>query len=67
MNFELTEREKEVYNIFVFENVRIKDAAKKIHLSEGTIKAHLGNIYNKLGINSIPELIRFHYRNTKQC
>ncbi len=63
MNFDLTEREKAVYEFFVFTDGKIKDAAEHFCVSVSTIKSHLKNIYEKLNIHSITELVRHYYIN----
>ncbi len=60
---ELTEREQQVYNLFVSENVSITQAAQKLNLSHRTVGNYLQKIYLKLGIKSLPDMIRQHYRN----
>jgi len=48
---ELTEREREVLEA-VAQGERSKEIAARLHITERTVKAHLTNIYNKLGVDS---------------
>jgi DNA-binding NarL/FixJ family response regulator len=52
----LTEREVEVAK-FVVQGLRNKEIAYRANISEGTVKMHLHNIYEKLGVNSRTELV----------
>ena len=52
----LTEREIEVAR-FVAQGLRNKQIAYQASISEGTVKMHLHNIYEKLGVNSRTELV----------
>jgi NarL family two-component system response regulator YdfI len=47
----LTDRELEVLRL-VGRGERSKEIAVRLGISERTVKAHLGNIYNKLGVDS---------------
>ena len=49
--FHLTERERQVLAA-VAEGQRSKEIALNLGITERTVKAHLGNIYNKLGVDS---------------
>jgi two-component system nitrate/nitrite response regulator NarP len=51
----LTEREVEVAQ-FVAQGLRNKEIAARAKISEGTVKMHLHNIYEKLGVGSRTEL-----------
>jgi two-component system nitrate/nitrite response regulator NarP len=51
----LTEREVEVAQ-FVAQGLRNKEIANRARISEGTVKMHLHNIYEKLGVGSRTEL-----------
>jgi DNA-binding NarL/FixJ family response regulator len=52
----LTEREVEVAQ-FVAQGLRNKEIAYRANISEGTVKMHLHNIYEKLGVGSRTELV----------
>lgn len=52
----LTEREFEVA-MFVAQGLRNKEIAYRASIAEGTVKMHLHNIYEKLGVNSRTELV----------
>ena len=56
----LTEREKEII-IFSANGMSSNEMADKLYLSPHTINTHRRNIYKKLGINNIKELIKFAY------
>jgi len=49
--FHLTERERQVLSA-VADGQRSKEIAVNLGITERTVKAHLGNIYNKLGVDS---------------
>jgi len=51
MPFNLTDRELEVLN-FVARGERSKEIAATLGISERTVKAHLANVYEKLGVDS---------------
>jgi DNA-binding NarL/FixJ family response regulator len=51
----LTEREKEIVQ-FVIHGYRNKQIAEKLSISEQTVKNHLHNIFEKLGICDRREL-----------
>jgi len=63
MNLGLTERERAVYEFFVFTGGRLKDAAEHFCVSVSTIKSHLKNIYQKLDVHSVSEIVRHYYKN----
>jgi NarL family two-component system response regulator YdfI len=50
-DLELTEREREVLDA-VARGERSKEIAVRMGITERTVKAHLTNIYNKLGVDS---------------
>lgn len=51
----LTAREMEVLN-YILENVKRRDIAEQMCVSENTIKKHTSHIFTKLGISSRGEL-----------
>jgi DNA-binding NarL/FixJ family response regulator len=52
----LTEREREIV-VLARDGLRNLDIAKRCNLTEGTVKVHLHNIFQKLGVKSRAELI----------
>ncbi len=54
--FELTRRERDVLNLLV-QGLSNADISSKIYISEGTVKAHVHNIYTKLGVRSRLQLL----------
>jgi len=56
----LTEREKEIIR-FSANGMSSNEMAEKLFLSPHTVNTHRRNIYKKLGINNIKELIKFAY------
>lgn len=56
----LTKREKEIIK-FSANGMSSNEMADKLFLSPHTINTHRRNIYKKLGINNIKELIKFAY------
>ena len=53
--FKLTEREKQI-TLNIASGIRNLDIANKLNIAERTVKAHVTNIYNKLGVNNKIEL-----------
>jgi len=56
--FGLTPREMEVVSCIV-EGCSNRDIAKQFGLSEGTVKRHLSNIFDKTGVSTRLELAMF--------
>lgn len=54
----LSPREIEMVS-WVAQGLRNKEIARQAHVSEGTVKTHLHNIYEKLGLSGRLELLRF--------
>ena len=54
----LTPREIEIIKQ-VAAGLRNMEIGKKLFISEGTVKMHLHNIYQKLGVNSRTQLSRY--------
>ena len=52
----LTQREVEIVQA-VATGMRNRDIAKKLHVTEGTVKVHLHNIYEKLNVRTRVELV----------
>lgn len=52
----LTEREREIMHE-ISEGISNKEAARRLNISEGTIKLHLHHIYHKLSIKNRAELV----------
>ena len=50
MNNILTPREKEIFNLLI-DNFSTKDIAKKLGISEKTVRNHISNVMQKLGVN----------------
>ena len=61
MNIILTPREKEIFHLLV-QYYSTRDIAKKLNLSEKTVRIHISNVIQKLGVKSriqaVFELIR---------
>lgn len=53
----VTERETDVVE-FLLQGYRIKDIADKLCIAESTVKGHLTQVYDKLGISGKGELLR---------
>ena len=53
----LTAREREIVRMAAG-GLRNRDIAQRLFITEGTVKLHLHNIYQKLEVNGRPELIR---------
>lgn len=62
MNIILTPREKEIFNLLI-KNQSTRDIAKTLGISEKTVRNHISNVIQKLGVNSriqaVFELIKF--------
>jgi DNA-binding NarL/FixJ family response regulator len=52
----LTPREREVVKL-VAEGLRNREIASRLSISEGTVKIHLHNVYDKLGVDGRLELV----------
>lgn len=61
MNNVLTNREKEVFNLLI-NNKTTKDIAQHLTISEKTVRNHISNVIQKLGVKgrsqAVIELIR---------
>ena len=61
MNNILTPREKEIFNLLI-ENYNTKTIAKILEISEKTVRNHISNVMQKLGVNgrasAVVELIK---------
>lgn len=51
MNIILTPREKEIFYLLV-QNYSTRDIAKKLNISEKTVRNHISNVIQKLGVES---------------
>ena len=62
MNIILTPREKENFNLLI-KNQSTRDIAKTLGISEKTVRNHISNVIQKLGVDSriqaVFELIKF--------
>jgi len=58
----LSEKEKEVVNL-VSKGYTNKEAAKKLHISEPTVKTHLNHIFRKLEIKNRAQLVTYAIKN----
>lgn len=56
----LSDREMEIFQDIV-NSANYKETAKNLFVSENTVKTHVYNIFKKLNLHSISELIRFYY------
>ncbi len=60
----LSVREREIMDM-ILEGNTSKETAEKLSLSPRTVEVHRSNIYTKLGIKSLPQLIQeYEYINT---
>ena len=61
MNIILTPREKEIFHLLV-QNYSTRDIAKKLNISEKTVRNHISNTMQKLSVKgraqAVVELIR---------
>ena len=62
MNIILTPREKEIFNLLI-KNQSTRDISKTLGISEKTVRNHISNVIQKLGVDSriqaVFELIKF--------
>ena len=62
MNIILTPREKEIFNLLI-KNQSTRDIAKTLGISEKTVRNHISNVIQKLGVDlriqAVFELIKF--------
>ena len=49
MNIILTPREKEIFNLLI-DNYSTKDISDKLNISEKTVRNHISNVMQKLGV-----------------
>ena len=61
MNIILTPREREIFNLLIH-NYSTKQIAQNLNISEKTVRTHISNVIQKLGVDSriqaVFELIR---------
>ena len=50
MNSILTPREREIFELLI-DNYNTKDIAKKLRISEKTVRNHISNVMQKIGVN----------------
>lgn len=50
MNNILTPREKEIFNLLI-DNYSTKEISDKLEISEKTVRNHISNVMQKLGVN----------------
>jgi DNA-binding CsgD family transcriptional regulator len=53
----LTNREREIIRVLASGGLSNKDVGRRLNLSEGTVKVHLHNIYQKLGVKTRTALV----------
>ena len=51
MNIILTPREKEIFHLLV-QNYSTRDIAKKLNISEKTVRNHISNVIQNFGVES---------------
>ena len=51
MNIILTPREKDIFHLLV-QNYSTRDIDKKLNISEKTVRNHISNVIQKLGVES---------------
>ena len=64
----LTIREKEVFNLLI-QNKTTKEIASYLKISEKTVRNHISNAMQKLGVKgraaAVVELLKYHFKRTK--
>lgn len=58
---DLTEREKQIYNLICIDGLDRKQIQDKLCISRSTAKKHLNNIFSKKAVTSMAQLIFQHY------
>ncbi|WOB45599.1 response regulator transcription factor [Thermoleptolyngbya oregonensis NK1-22] len=58
----LSVREQEVLQLIV-DGCRTSEIAKRLHLSQNTVKVHVRNIFNKFGVNDRVQMVVHAFRN----
>ena len=53
----LTSREREIVSLLASGGLSNKDIGRMLNLSEGTVKVHLHNIFQKLGVKTRTALV----------
>ncbi len=51
MNIILTPRERQIFNLLI-QNYSTKDIAREFNISEKTVRNHISNVIQKLGVDS---------------
>lgn len=51
MNIILTPRERQIFDLLIH-NYSTKDIAKELHISDKTVRNHISNVIQKLGVDS---------------
>lgn len=54
----LTEREREILNLYI-SGKTVKEIVNLLGLKESTVRFHNRNIYTKLGVHSLKQLLRY--------
>ena len=54
----LTQTERKIFNYYL-DGLNVKEIAETISVKESTVYSHNKNIYSKLGINSLKQLLRY--------
>jgi two-component system nitrate/nitrite response regulator NarL len=62
----LTSREQEIVRILASGGLSNKDVGRRLNLSEGTVKVHLHNIYQKLEPKHEPPWLCWHTLNMRR-
>jgi|SRR5690349_4391581 two-component system nitrate/nitrite response regulator NarL len=57
---ELTDRERQIIGL-VSEGLSNKQIARRLKVTEGTVKVHLHNVFHKLEVSKRTALVRVHY------
>ncbi|HXQ34877.1 MAG TPA: helix-turn-helix transcriptional regulator, partial [Anaerolineales bacterium] len=58
---DLTKREKEILNL-IETGLSNREMAEKLVIAEGTLKRHVANLYQKLGVHNRAQAIKQFYR-----
>ena len=56
MNIILTPREKEIFNLLI-KNQSTRDIAKTLGISEKTVRNHISNVIQKVGVDSMIQAV----------
>lgn len=61
MNFNLTEREQEIYKLMATTDLSLSEIGEKLYISRTTVETFRNAIHQKLGVNKRSAVVRHYY------